>query len=380
LRGYSDYVEAHGDLRGVELLERYRQLIRAEVTAFNGAEIRTEGDSFYIVFPSASAAVSCAMGVVARAAEQEPPIRVGIGVHAGEAADTGEGPVGSAVNIAARVCAQAAAGEVLVTDTVRAVTRTVLPFSYVPRGTPQLKGIAEPIALFSVMEAGSAPAVTPRRRRPALVGPAILVGVILVLGVVAIGAVIALNQNGASNLPPTQAPTSAPPPTATTQSSSTVQPSPTSPLATPEADLVARFTGFTSDELDGCRSATPDERAEGATVSVACDFPAAGGASQLRLDQFDVPSKMLTAFSAIATAHGGSSGDCASSPSGYSTWNVPRVSQGTVLCYPSGGDSYIVWTYEGGDGAGIMGTANRHDVLWQQLYAWWQFFHPLVNH
>ena len=55
-----------------------------------------------------------------------------------------------------------------------------------------------------------------------------------------------------------------------------------------------------------------------------------------------------------------------------SAWNVERVSQGTVLCYPSGGDSYIVWTYEGGDGAGIMASAIRRDGLYQQLHDWWQ--------
>ncbi len=156
LRGYSDYVEAHGDHGGVELLDRYRQLVRATISRFDGAEIRTEGDSFYVVFPSASSAVSCAMVLVSQAGREEPPIRVGVGVHAGEAADTGEGPVGSAVNIAARVCARAGAGEVLATETVRAVTRTVLPYRYAPRGSPTLKGIAEPIALFSVLEPGAA--------------------------------------------------------------------------------------------------------------------------------------------------------------------------------------------------------------------------------
>ena len=55
------------------------------------------------------------------------PIRVGIGVHAGETVETAEGYVGSAVNVAARVCSQAKAGELLVTDTVRGLTRTFLP-------------------------------------------------------------------------------------------------------------------------------------------------------------------------------------------------------------------------------------------------------------
>jgi len=74
-------------------------------------------------------------------------------VHAGETAETGEGPVGSAVNIAARVCAQARAGELLVTDTVRSLTRTRLTVRFTPRGNPSLKGIREPISLFAVQAA-----------------------------------------------------------------------------------------------------------------------------------------------------------------------------------------------------------------------------------
>ncbi len=64
------------------------------------------------------------------ASTRERPIAVGVGVHAGETVATTEGLVGGAVNIAARVCAKAQAGEVLVTDTVRALTRTYLPYRY----------------------------------------------------------------------------------------------------------------------------------------------------------------------------------------------------------------------------------------------------------
>jgi class 3 adenylate cyclase len=382
LRGYSDYVEAHGDQGGVELLERYRQLVRAAISPFEGAEIRTEGDSFYVVFPSASSAVSCAMSIVAGATKADPLIPVGIGIHAGEAADTGEGPVGSAVNIAARVCSRAAAGEVLVTDTVRAVTRSVLPYRYVPRGTPALKGITEPIPLFSVVEAdGTTPVVGRRRRLRGVPRSTPVLAALFVLAVLAIGlAAAALGLPGGSATP-TATPTTSPLGASPSPSPALVSPAPSSTpaLTAAEADLVARMAGLT-DEPAQCRSATPEEKATGATTSVVCSFSATDWPSALQIDLFAQPPLMFTAFSAIATAHGGSTEDCATAPAGYSEWSVPRVSQGHVLCYPSGGDSHIAWTYEGGDGAGIMGQAVRHDVLWQQLYAWWQQFHPLVTH
>ena len=65
-----------------------------------------------------------------------------------------DGYVGSAVNIAARLCAQAGPGEVIVSETVRALTRTVLPVTFKPRGRRQLKGISEPIEVFAVVPAG----------------------------------------------------------------------------------------------------------------------------------------------------------------------------------------------------------------------------------
>ena len=174
LRGYTDFVERHGDDAAARLLDRYRTLVRNVVARNSGAEVRTEGDSFYVVFPSASGAVAAALDIVrdagAASTEQpDAPIRVGIGVHAGETSDLPDGPVGSAVNIAARICAQAQAGEILVSDTVRGLTRTRQVATFVPVGTRRLKGIAEPMALYRALPVGASapgPVITSRLGRP----------------------------------------------------------------------------------------------------------------------------------------------------------------------------------------------------------------------
>jgi branched-chain amino acid transport system substrate-binding protein len=155
LRGYTSFVERHGAASAVDLLTTYRDLVRGEVDRFDGAEIRTEGDSFYVVFDSVAAAVRCGLAIAMAAAaasseRPEQPIKVGIGIHAGETIETSEGYVGSSVNIAARICALASPGEVLVSDTVRALTQTLLPVRFVPRGRRKLKGIEEPLAVFAV--------------------------------------------------------------------------------------------------------------------------------------------------------------------------------------------------------------------------------------
>src|SRR5438093_2960239 len=159
LRDYTSFVERRGDAEAAELLRGYRGLVREVLVRFDGAEIKTEGDSFYVVFASVGDAVRCALAVQERAAQStaaDPlhPITVGIGIHAGETAETTEGYVGSAVNIAARVCGLAKSGEVLVTDTVRALTRTAVDVTYQPLGSRQLKGVSEPIGLFRAVPAG----------------------------------------------------------------------------------------------------------------------------------------------------------------------------------------------------------------------------------
>jgi branched-chain amino acid transport system substrate-binding protein len=170
LRGYTSFVERHGAASAVDLLTTYRDLVRGEVDRFDGAEIRTEGDSFYVVFDSVAAAVRCGLGIaeaaaVASSQRPEQSINVGIGIHAGETIETSEGYVGSSVNIAARICALASIGEVLVSDTVRALTQTLLPVRFVPRGRRKLKGIEEPLALFAVEGLGTAEEWGGERRR-----------------------------------------------------------------------------------------------------------------------------------------------------------------------------------------------------------------------
>lgn len=194
IRGYTQFADTHGDHAAADLLRAYRELVRAAVARHEGAEIRTEGDSFYVIFPSASSAVRCGLEVVDLAAEVHAgpdggPLTVGIGVHAGEAVATDEGHVGTAVNTAARVCSKASANEVWVTDTVRSLTRTVLDVSFVPRGSHHLKGLAEPVQLYravpgSVGHPMSDHARTIHQRRLLIAGLTVIAA--LVLGTAAI--------------------------------------------------------------------------------------------------------------------------------------------------------------------------------------------------
>ena len=159
-------MEQRGAAAAAVLLTQYRALAREATAQFGGAEIKTEGDSFYVVFDSVSSVVRCGIAITTAArAAADAPIRVGIGIHAGETIEADGGYGGSPVNIAARICAQAGPGEVLVSETVRALTATVLPVQFKSRGRRELKGIADPIELFAVKEAGDATTAWPSSSR-----------------------------------------------------------------------------------------------------------------------------------------------------------------------------------------------------------------------
>jgi predicted ATPase/class 3 adenylate cyclase len=105
--------------------ERHRELLRAAFAAHGGEEQGTEGDSFFVVFPAASDAVSAAAAAQrAIGAESWPAgaeVRVRMGIHAGEAARVGGSLVGLAINRAARIAGVASGGQVLVSEAVRAL-------------------------------------------------------------------------------------------------------------------------------------------------------------------------------------------------------------------------------------------------------------------
>jgi len=153
LRDFTSFVERKGDDAATELIRTYRVLVRDQIARSGGGEVKTEGDSFYVVFDSARQALSCGVGIqraAARVSSSDRPIRIGIGIHAGEPVPHDGQFVGSAVNVAARLAQNAAADELLVSDVVRGLLRT----SDVPpmrERAVTMKGITDPPRAYEVL-------------------------------------------------------------------------------------------------------------------------------------------------------------------------------------------------------------------------------------
>jgi predicted ATPase len=99
-----------------EALAEHRRILRAAFGQGGGVEVDTQGDAFFVAFPTAPGALQAA-----RAAQSELSIPVRIGVHTGTPLVTEEGYVGSDVHKAARIAAAGHGGQVLVSAATAAL-------------------------------------------------------------------------------------------------------------------------------------------------------------------------------------------------------------------------------------------------------------------
>jgi pimeloyl-ACP methyl ester carboxylesterase len=139
-----------GDRGWRDVLERHHELVRRELLRHRGREIDTAGDGFLAAFDGPARAIRCACAVVAAVGELGLEVRAGL--HTGECELADGKPAGIAVHTGARVAAHAAAGEVLVSNTVKdLVAGSGITFD--ARGTRELKGIPGEWRLFAVENA-----------------------------------------------------------------------------------------------------------------------------------------------------------------------------------------------------------------------------------
>jgi class 3 adenylate cyclase len=136
-----------GDQRWRELLTAHHDRIRAELARYRGREVDTAGDGFFATFDGPARAIRCACAVTDAVRELGLGIRAGL--HTGEC-ELVDGKVGGlAVHIGARVAAEAAPGEVLVSSTVKDLVAGS-EIEFIDRGTRELKGVPGAWQLYSV--------------------------------------------------------------------------------------------------------------------------------------------------------------------------------------------------------------------------------------
>jgi class 3 adenylate cyclase/tetratricopeptide (TPR) repeat protein len=155
--------------RYAQVLAEHRSLVRAAIAGQAGHEIDTQGDAFFVAFASAKQAVLCALEVQRALAGHEWPsgasVRVRMGIHTGQATPVGGAYTGLAVHRAARICAAARGGQVLVSQATQTLIEDEeedLGFALVELGERRLKDLDRPVRLFE-LAAGEAVPEPPAR-------------------------------------------------------------------------------------------------------------------------------------------------------------------------------------------------------------------------
>jgi class 3 adenylate cyclase len=156
IRGYTAFTREHGDQAAAQLARAFADLARDAVEARSGTVIELRGDEALAVFPSSSQAIRAALELQAvcheeTAADPTLPLPVGIGIDAGDAVPVEGGFRGVALNMAARLCSKAAAGEVLVTRTAADLAIDVSGVRFEERGRAELKGFEQPVELLQAV-------------------------------------------------------------------------------------------------------------------------------------------------------------------------------------------------------------------------------------
>jgi class 3 adenylate cyclase len=136
-----------GDVEWRKLLTEHHARVRRQLARFRGVELDTAGDGFFARFDGPARGIRCALAI--REALRELGLEVRLGLHAGECELLDGKVAGLAVSIGARVSALAAAGEVLVSQTVKdLVAGSGITFE--DRGLVELKGVPGQWRLYSV--------------------------------------------------------------------------------------------------------------------------------------------------------------------------------------------------------------------------------------
>jgi class 3 adenylate cyclase len=154
MEGSTALTQRLGDAKAQELLRTHNRIVRDALKAHAGSEIKHTGDGIMASFSSATRALECAIAMqraFAQHNESNPdtPIRVRIGLNAGEPVAEEADLFGTAVQLAARICAHAEPDEILTSDLIKGLAAGK-GFLFADRGDVALRGFEEPVRLYEL--------------------------------------------------------------------------------------------------------------------------------------------------------------------------------------------------------------------------------------
>lgn len=151
--GSTDMTAELGDARALDLVRAHDGIVRRTLAANAGREVKHLGDGIMASFADPISAVKCACDVqravvALNKANSSNPLYVRIGLHLGEPVRENNDLFGSTVQLASRICADAAIDAVVISSDLRQAIGD--SFTATSLGRRVLKGFKEPLQLFSV--------------------------------------------------------------------------------------------------------------------------------------------------------------------------------------------------------------------------------------
>jgi class 3 adenylate cyclase len=138
-----------GDAAAQDLVRAHNSVVRDGLKQHNGKEIKHTGDGIMASFAAASSAVECAMAIQRGLAERTDTPRVRIGINAGEPVAEEGDLYGTSVQLAARVCGHAEAGQIVASNVVRELTAGK-KYLFSDLGDVEIRGFEDPVRLYEV--------------------------------------------------------------------------------------------------------------------------------------------------------------------------------------------------------------------------------------
>ena len=154
IAGFTALTEAHGDAEAAAVVAEFCAAVRAELPATGGSQVKTIGDALMLRIPDPAAAIVLGLRITHELMLGHGAPAVRVGLHHGPAVERDGDYFGAAVNLAARVSADASAGEVLLTGQTAALAPELAGVRYEPRGRRVLRNVREPVELFAAVRAG----------------------------------------------------------------------------------------------------------------------------------------------------------------------------------------------------------------------------------
>jgi predicted ATPase/class 3 adenylate cyclase len=160
IEGSTRLLQRVGGERYAELLGEHQALLRTAWAVHGGVEVDTQGDSFFVAFPSAPQAVAAAAQAIRSLADhgwlEGTAIRVRVGLHTGAPALAGSNYVGLDVHRAARIAAAGHGGQVLLSEATHALVEYELPVGVMLRdlGAHRLKDLQHAEQLYQLVQPG----------------------------------------------------------------------------------------------------------------------------------------------------------------------------------------------------------------------------------